>query len=939
MGDADINTLTMKQYLALTRGNQAPGVVKPKIRGNVNFEIKRVTHDAVMLRVFPITLTRAAKRWVDKLSPWTINTWDFLKNAFIERYRPPSKMAKQVMRHCTKYGKAITNELDSLGRDMKKLKENVHTIQIEQLAKDYQAKAANEVPDSLVGQCKAIFANNEAPTDEASSKGTTELHGVSFIFDDSVQTLRGSCGELDAQPSPPDEGVDHSTRHLRKSPVLGLTSIAISASCDHTVCSSLLFLLELVLIALRKVMVVELQKLVQENPSIPVLVLYLNYGTPYPAKKIRRISIWTSQENVKAKTGTMAKHAFKSDYDSDNVSYELNKKITIKIGDEFMKILQDNAFNGIDGGDFIDHIVKVLEILEWIKIPNVDKNQLRLYVFPLSLSERAKEWWDNEIKVSAKVNFGNPNELCKSEEFTIIRYSIGIDEEFITLSPETNMLVEMADMTKKAPVGIVENVLVDHSLFMLRIDVFNKEILLGVGEDIIVFDMNGIVHHSVSLVEKVCMINEVSEEKSFNPLVISDDLFSYDSLFLRECNGGDRIHRLDEHRNIKKWECNNDNERRNEKGKEMSFSDLLLIKYGNSIINDAVRARMFTDPIHQEDLILSMKSYFPNSSQENRIKPRPRDYPFMKWLKLKTGHTNVNKIVKNAVLNEWILDCYEDESETSKDPYSRSLEEYTLVFEIEIEQLADEYELGIGKKGYVLDDIWEKCELVHGGTMYSWHDKRFKKEERWESDLDEKYYDPLKTSERGKVQGNDSEGYGHRRKCPKGDVDRVLEELVRVGRRGVSTMIESSSKVERGRCVRVPEVISEGVERSEGQREGGLREGVVRGWAHEGGEVGVDGECVVVWCGGLGMSLLACVGWWAWCEGESDGGSATRGEEVAWAVGMGVCGGRGVWVWGGGRVDGVVGEGACVMSWAAGTCRGRKPRGGALPSCVPLGKE
>ncbi|GKD66415.1 hypothetical protein Tco_1308523, partial [Tanacetum coccineum] len=29
----------MEQYLALTRGNQAPDVVKPEIRGNVNFEI------------------------------------------------------------------------------------------------------------------------------------------------------------------------------------------------------------------------------------------------------------------------------------------------------------------------------------------------------------------------------------------------------------------------------------------------------------------------------------------------------------------------------------------------------------------------------------------------------------------------------------------------------------------------------------------------------------------------------------------------------------------------------------------------------------------------------------------------------------------------------------------------------------------------------------
>ncbi|GJY50887.1 hypothetical protein Tco_0441734, partial [Tanacetum coccineum] len=30
----------MEQYLALTRGNQAPSVVKPEIEGNVNFKIK-----------------------------------------------------------------------------------------------------------------------------------------------------------------------------------------------------------------------------------------------------------------------------------------------------------------------------------------------------------------------------------------------------------------------------------------------------------------------------------------------------------------------------------------------------------------------------------------------------------------------------------------------------------------------------------------------------------------------------------------------------------------------------------------------------------------------------------------------------------------------------------------------------------------------------------
>ncbi|GJS12169.1 hypothetical protein Tco_0368965 [Tanacetum coccineum] len=133
MAEGEIDNLTMEQYLALTRGNQAPGVVKPEIRGNVNFEIKSqfmrelredtfsgnknddahehvervldivslfnipgVSHDAVMLRVFPITLTGAAKRWVDRLPPGTVDSWDLLKKAFIQRYCPPSRTAKQL---------------------------------------------------------------------------------------------------------------------------------------------------------------------------------------------------------------------------------------------------------------------------------------------------------------------------------------------------------------------------------------------------------------------------------------------------------------------------------------------------------------------------------------------------------------------------------------------------------------------------------------------------------------------------------------------------------------------------------------------------------------------------------------------------------------------------------------------------------------------------
>ncbi|GJZ63803.1 RNA-directed DNA polymerase, eukaryota, reverse transcriptase zinc-binding domain protein [Tanacetum coccineum] len=60
------------------------------------FNILRVSQDAILLRVFPFALTGSAKRWVDRLTPGAVNTWDLLKKAFIQKYCPPSKTAEQL---------------------------------------------------------------------------------------------------------------------------------------------------------------------------------------------------------------------------------------------------------------------------------------------------------------------------------------------------------------------------------------------------------------------------------------------------------------------------------------------------------------------------------------------------------------------------------------------------------------------------------------------------------------------------------------------------------------------------------------------------------------------------------------------------------------------------------------------------------------------------
>ncbi|GKF16379.1 hypothetical protein Tco_0061297 [Tanacetum coccineum] len=161
----------------------------------------------------------------------------------------------------------------------------------------------------------------------------------------------------------------------------------------------------------------------------------------------------------------------------------------------------------MNGEDVTDHIARVLEITEWIKIPDVDMNELRLHVFSKSLSGDAENWWNKEVKGTtigwnetcnkfcrkyysisyssnskeidkntqnglwefyvnertkgvmgdlddeprnenykkefpAPRDINNPDELCITEEFIVVRHSIGNDEEFVTVSPSKICTVE-----------------------------------------------------------------------------------------------------------------------------------------------------------------------------------------------------------------------------------------------------------------------------------------------------------------------------------------------------------------------------------------------------------------------------------------------------------------------------------------------------------------
>ncbi|GKE97718.1 retrovirus-related pol polyprotein from transposon TNT 1-94, partial [Tanacetum coccineum] len=58
--------------------------------------IPEVTQDQVMLRVFPMSLTRAAIRWLKNEPSGSITNWETLKTKFLNKYCPPTRTKKKM---------------------------------------------------------------------------------------------------------------------------------------------------------------------------------------------------------------------------------------------------------------------------------------------------------------------------------------------------------------------------------------------------------------------------------------------------------------------------------------------------------------------------------------------------------------------------------------------------------------------------------------------------------------------------------------------------------------------------------------------------------------------------------------------------------------------------------------------------------------------------
>ncbi|GKA96195.1 phospholipase-like protein, partial [Tanacetum coccineum] len=309
----------------------------------------------------------------------------------------------------------------------------------------------------------------------------------------------------------------------------------------------------------------------------------------------------------------------------------------------------------------------------------------------------------------------------------------------VTNLRKTNMFIEMVDMTKKAPLGVVENVLVGIDTFLFPFDfviidrtpnetvilgrpflttiraeihVFDKKITLGVDNDRIIFDMD---HNFMIPTERIHMVNLVSNKgPSHTPGNPSSKQLKIDNSQDRQEQQVKKKLRLDEKIHVKHF-CKPIIQTYNGKVKmwptcdpDKSTCDGGVEIYGKSRIGDLRIWGQLNDSTWGQ----SYAEWYKVNSHDN--KPRPRDYSFKEWMIVKVGHINVNESVKKALLKSWVIDGFEEALDPDKDPKGRNFDDYKWVFDLEIKQLANEYELGIGKKGHMLEMIWENYKNIQG---------------------------------------------------------------------------------------------------------------------------------------------------------------------------------------------------------------------------------
>nr|GEU83734.1 phospholipase-like protein [Tanacetum cinerariifolium] len=347
---------------------------------------------------------------------------------------------------------------------------------------------------------------------------------------------------------------------------------------------------------------------------------------------------------------------------------------------------------------------------------------------------------------------------------------------------KTCMDVKMGDMTKKAQLGIMENIPVQidkflfHSNFVVidTLEVPNETILLGARINMMPKSL--FEHLRLTTLMKTCIdvkMGDMTKKARLGivdniPVQIDKFLFHFDFVVIDTLEVPNETILLEnndspalEQRTFYYYEESmgiadfSSGSKENEEGSHFSENvsrwhvcKPVYITFEHRIMTLKLNHKDPYDLHHQSDRppndTLRINTYFPDVSQTQLKKSRTRENSFEEWMKIKLGYTNISDSMRSVMFKEWVKEHFNlgvNIRRTRKDPYSRNINLYKDEFDKEIKQLINEYKLKVGMKRYALEEVWEKCEKFHDSTK-QWYDEGFEEKELWKNGIEEIDYIP-----------------------------------------------------------------------------------------------------------------------------------------------------------------------------------------------------
>ncbi|GJU45227.1 reverse transcriptase domain-containing protein [Tanacetum coccineum] len=362
------------------------------------------------------------------------------------------------------------------------------------------------------------------------------------------------------------------------------------------------------------------------------------------ARRSTKIEVWIKrlQENAKINTRNQSASLKNLETQIEQLTKEIRSDKTLDSSSEQIKTItadqETSGLNKLHGVSFISDLESdATEVLQH-QLLHKELNSGN-FTLPCTIGK---------FNFYAMADLGASNNVMPRRIFEHLH---------LTNLRKTNMLCEMADMSKKAPLGIVENVLVKIGKFLFlsdfviidntpsettilgrpflatiraEIDIFARKISLGINEDRISFDSMRNIHKSPNLDDrepkkwKIKLDKDVPRARFCSPIKqnIKEQTKMWPSYDpdKKMYDGEVEICGVSKTGSLRFWYCNYDNKRSNIKEKGLSFPDFLLAKYGKSQTDALILDNRYAEWC---DISPSSKA----SSQESN-KARPRNYTF-----------------------------------------------------------------------------------------------------------------------------------------------------------------------------------------------------------------------------------------------------------------------------------------------------------------------